>query len=250
VTAAPDPTSTPSVRQRLAHAAAQLFEAHGYEETTVDQIASQAGVGRRTFFRYYRSKEDVIFPDHDALLVTVRERLWLIPAESGIQAATDAVKLVLRHYVDTREISLLRYRLVSQVPALREREIVSVARYQRVFRERLSEGSDGSATATLRAELAAAAIAAAHNQVLRHWLRGNGETDPFPELEQALHYVADMFDQPQQHPLGAASNDVIVLAFPSSTPTETLVAELTRARPTSAPQGATPKDERTTSELS
>lgn len=235
------------MRERLAHSAAKLFQAHGYEETTVDQIASMAGVGRRTFFRYYRSKEDVIFPNHDELLVTVRERLWLLPTEGGIQATTEAVKLVLRHYVDTREISLLRYQLVSQVPALREREIVSVARYQRLFRERLSQGIDTSPEATLRAELAAAAVAAAHNQVLRHWLRSNGETDPFPELEQALHYVASLFGQTQRHPRTTEGSDVIVLTFPSSTPTETLVAELTKARSAGLPEGETRRDARTTS---
>jgi AcrR family transcriptional regulator len=220
------------VRERLAHAATELFQSQGYDETTIEQIASQAGVGRRTFFRYYRSKEDVIFPNHDELLLRVRERLSLDPGESGIQAVTAAVKIVLRHYVDTREISLLRYKLVSQVPALREREIVSVARYQRAFRERLSAGDQTDVETSLRAEVAAASVAAAHNLVLRHWLRGNGGSDPFPDLEEALRYVADTFDQgPPAGDSTPADNEVVVLAFHSSTPTSRLVAELTKARP-------------------
>ncbi|HTC71203.1 MAG TPA: TetR family transcriptional regulator [Acidothermaceae bacterium] len=219
------------VTQRLAHAATELFQTQGYDETTIEQIASQAGVGRRTFFRHYRSKEDVIFPNHDELLLRVRERLSLHPDESGIQAVTAAVKIVLRHYVDTRDISLLRYKLVSQVPALREREIVSVARYQRAFRERLSEGLQADVETSLRAEVAAASVVAAHNLVLRHWLRGNGVSDPFPELELALRYVADTFDQgPPTSDATPADNEVIVFAFHSSTPTSKLVAELTKAR--------------------
>jgi AcrR family transcriptional regulator len=219
------------IRQRLAHAATELFQTQGYDETTIEQIASQAGVGRRTFFRHYRSKEDVIFPNHDELLLRVRERLSLYPDESGIQAVTAAVKLVLRHYVDTRDISLLRYKLVSQVPALREREIVSVARYQRAFRERLSEGVQADVETSLRAEVTAASVVAAHNLVLRHWLRGNGVSDPFPELELALGYVADTLDQglPASEAT-PADNEVIVFAFHSSTPTSRLVAELTKAR--------------------
>ena len=231
------------MRERLAQAATELFQTQGYDETTIDQIALQAGLGRRTFFRHYRSKEDVIFPDHDGLLLRVQDRLSLDPAESGIQAVTEAVKIVLRHYVDTREISLLRYRLVTQVPALREREIVSVARYQRAFRERLSDAATSNAEASLRAEVVAASVAAAHNQVLRHWLRDNGASDPFPELEQALSYVADTFARvardDQQIPL---ANDVIVLAFPSSTSTATLLTELTKARAPETPRGrAAPK---------
>jgi AcrR family transcriptional regulator len=219
------------IRERLAHAATELFQTQGYDETTIEQIASRAGVGRRTFFRHYRSKEDVIFPNHDELLLKVHERLSLHPDESGIQAVTAAVKIVLRHYVDTREISLLRYKLVSQVPALREREIVSVARYQRAFRERLSEGVRADVETSLRAEVAAASVVAAHNLVLRHWLRGDGGSDPFPELEIALRYVADTFDQgPPASDGTPADNEVIVLAFHSSTPTSKLVAELTKAR--------------------
>lgn len=229
--AAPDPKRSQGVRERLAHAAADLFQTQGYDDTTIDQIATQAGVGRRTFFRHYRSKEDVIFPNHDQLLMQVRERLSLNPAESGIQAVTEAVKLVLGHYVNTRDISLLRYRLVTQVPALREREIVSVARYQRAFRERLSEGVNASPETSLWAEVVAASVAAAHNQVLRHWLRDNGASDPFPELEQALGYVASTFAQVSQSGQRTPSaNDVIVLAFPSSTSTATLLTELTKAR--------------------
>jgi AcrR family transcriptional regulator len=238
------PRAEPSrrVRERLAHAAAELFQTQGYDDTTIEQIASQAGVGRRTFFRHYRSKEDVIFPNHDELLLKVRERLSLLPDESGVAAVTAAVKIVLRHYVDTREISLLRYKLVSEVPALREREIVSVARYQRMFRERLSEGVEADLEATLRAEVAAASVVAAHNLVLRHWLRSNGISDPFPELEQALAYVADTFNQARHGGRIQADNEVIVLAFPSSTPTSTLLAELTKARSVDSVSAGTKPD--------
>src|SRR6476659_540327 len=60
-----------SARERLADAALALFEESGYEPTTVDDIAERAGVGRSTFFRHFRSKEDVIFPDHEALRAQV-----------------------------------------------------------------------------------------------------------------------------------------------------------------------------------
>jgi AcrR family transcriptional regulator len=226
-----EPEPLRSVRERLRLAAAELFHTRGYVETTIDEIAARAGVGRRTFFRHYRSKDDVIFPDHDQLLLEVGARLSRFPDERGIEAVTEAVKIVLQHYVDTRDISLMRYRLVTEVPALREREIVSVARYQRAFRERLAADSDVQPQSSLRAELVAASVVAAHNQVLRHWLRSNGTSDPFPELDQAFRYVFDTFDQvlprEDRHSTGS---EVIVLAFDRSTPTSTVVAELTKAR--------------------
>ena len=57
-----------TARERLAGAALTLFEDRGYDDTTVDDIAERAGVGRSTFFRHHRSKEDAVFPDHEDLL--------------------------------------------------------------------------------------------------------------------------------------------------------------------------------------
>ncbi|MFE3545312.1 helix-turn-helix domain-containing protein [Nocardia sp. NPDC059177] len=46
-------------------AAVGLFEARGYEETTVADIAAEAEVGTRTFFNYFASKEELLFPEPD-----------------------------------------------------------------------------------------------------------------------------------------------------------------------------------------
>jgi hypothetical protein len=57
-----------SARERLAVAAFALFDERGYEQTTVEDITERAGLGRTTFFRYYRSKDDVISPTTTACL--------------------------------------------------------------------------------------------------------------------------------------------------------------------------------------
>jgi AcrR family transcriptional regulator len=54
--------SKPSARQRLERAAFALFDEQGYEQTTVDEIAERAGLGRTTFFRHYKSKEETLIP--------------------------------------------------------------------------------------------------------------------------------------------------------------------------------------------
>lgn len=56
-------------------AAIHLFRAQGYEQTTVEQIVAAANYSKATFFRYFASKEDVLFGDADDRLVALRDTL-------------------------------------------------------------------------------------------------------------------------------------------------------------------------------
>ncbi|MFC7361320.1 TetR/AcrR family transcriptional regulator [Nocardioides astragali] len=172
-------------RERMQDIALDLFARLGYEATSVDDIATAAGLSRSTFFRLFGSKEAVVFFDHDALLARVEERLANSGAEGTLATVTDAVKLVLMHFIAEGERARARYGLTSTVAALKEREIVSGARYQSLFRRYLSAWGDGSPSSELRAELMAASVVAAHNHVLRRWLRGETD-DPHTEVEAAL----------------------------------------------------------------
>lgn len=213
-----------SPRDRLAQAAFALFHERGYEQATVDDITERAGVGRTTFFRYYRSKEDVIFPDHDRLLAQISERLRIasgIPVNgpaTALAAVSDAVRLVLLHYLDEGDLARRRYKLTSSVPALRDREIATVARYQRLFREFIA-----GQMSELRAELMAASVVAAHNHVLRRWLRGESP-DPVLELDDAMRHVSGLFAQ-RPAPGGAGTT---IVAFRADADIDAIVPVLQR----------------------
>ena len=216
--------SKASARDRLAQAAFALFDERGYEQATIDDITERAGLGRTTFFRYYRSKEDVIFPDHDQLLDQIRQRLRTSSHATALAAVSDAVRLVLLHYLDEGDLARRRYMLTSAVPALRDREIATVARYQRLFREFIAGWlEDAAQPAPLRAELMAASVVAAHNHVLRRWLRGE-TPDPAGELDQAMREVIGLFAPAA----GATGAGTTIVAFHASADIEDVVPALRR----------------------
>lgn len=76
-------------RAELERAALRLFLDRGFDETSVDDIAAAAGIGRRTFFRYYQSKNDVVWGDFDAALAALTE--WFVQCPRSVQLA-DAVR--------------------------------------------------------------------------------------------------------------------------------------------------------------
>ncbi|WP_372516171.1 TetR family transcriptional regulator [Streptantibioticus silvisoli] len=187
------------VRQDLSAAAMRLFATKGYEGTTVDEIAAAAGVARRTFFRHFRSKEEAIFPDHDDTLVRVQTVLDSPdPAEHPLDTVCRGITEVLRMYAESPRDSVERYRLTREVPALREHEIASVARYDRLFTRYLLGHIDESAHRfgdddPLLAEVAASAVVAAHNHVLRRWLRAGGKGDVEAQLDHAFEVIRATF---------------------------------------------------------
>lgn len=185
------------VRQRLVSAAFDLFAERGYEHTTVDDIADRAGVGRTTFFRNYRSKEDVIFPDHDELLAAIEARLAASTPQTSVVAVSDAARLVLRHYLAEGDRARQRYALVKSVPALRDRERASIQQYTTLFQRFIRRWMGDDQDMDLRAELMANAVVTAHDHVLRRWLHGSSE-EPEVEFGSAMSEVIDLFATPPQ----------------------------------------------------
>lgn len=188
------------MRRELAAAAMELFSTKGYEATTVDEIAAAAGVARRTFFRHFRSKEEAIFPDHDDTLIRAEAVLNAAPAhEHPLDTVCRGIKEVMKMYAARPEISVARYKLTREVPTLREAEIASVARYERLFTRYLlghfdeHAHDDDANDDPLLAEVAASAVVTAHNHVLRRWLRAGGQGDVEAQLDHAFAIVRKTF---------------------------------------------------------
>ncbi|WP_017603685.1 TetR/AcrR family transcriptional regulator [Nocardiopsis alkaliphila] len=172
-------------------AAVRLFTEAGYEATTMAEIAEATGMSRRSLFRRFRSKEDILFAEHDELFETVVRYMEASP-ETPVDTVVSAARLVFQGYVGAPEITVPRYRLVRAHPRLRDREVAMTARYQAAFSRHLARRT-GEGRPSLEVEVVAAAVIAAHNHVLRGWLRDPAEGavwERFGETMDRVHALA------------------------------------------------------------
>jgi AcrR family transcriptional regulator len=229
-----------TVRQELTAAAINLFQANGYDKTTVDEIAEAAGVARRTFFRHFRSKEEAVFPDHDDCLRRVEEHLAAADArQTPFQLMAGAAHLVLAMYTEDPPLAVRRYRLIRGVEPLREREITTTTRYQRVFAEYLHRQQRGNDHHRLLHEVAAATVVATHNYVLRQWLREGGTGDAHARLDSALRTVSEAYPAWLRAESGTpAGDEVLVLRVRPNTPLWRIAEEIEAA---AGPGGTQPR---------
>jgi AcrR family transcriptional regulator len=110
-------------RQVLVEVATELFERNGYEETTVAEIAAAAEIGTRTFFGYFASKEELLFPEAD---VRVQATIKAIASRGPGEGPADVLLRALRTVGDDSDemvsrLAVLRLRLGRTVPAVRGR---------------------------------------------------------------------------------------------------------------------------------
>ncbi|MHC4832063.1 MAG: TetR family transcriptional regulator [Planctomycetota bacterium] len=166
-------------RRALIAAATALFRAHGYEKTTVDQIATAAAVSRRTFFRYFPTKDAVVFPHADERLAHFKALLEPRVGETPLEAVRRACIATGRSFAADRDELVRQQRLIESHPILQahERDL------DRIWEEAIAtalqrpgaEGTEGAAPH--RAEVMAGAIMGAFRAVLRAWHRSGGKAD-------------------------------------------------------------------------
>lgn len=99
--------------------ALRLFAERGFDETTVDDIAAGAGVSRRTFFRYFDSKANVLWSEFDSEVTLIRELLAAMPEQLTVMEAVCQAVTAANHYriEDVPELRA-RMNLISTVPGL------------------------------------------------------------------------------------------------------------------------------------
>ena len=116
--------ATRAVRAEIAAVAVRLFLAQGFDKTTVDQIAAEAGLSRASFFRYFGSKEDVLLGHLEELGHKVADALAARPAdEPAWQALRRSFDLLITERLAYPDEGLTLRRILHDTPSLQARQL-------------------------------------------------------------------------------------------------------------------------------
>ena len=182
------------VRDELAEAALRLLARQGFEGTTVDELAAAAGVSRRTFFRYFASKEDVVISSVVVVCEGIVAEVAARPAaEPPAVAIREAVKTVtMEDFAEDREKSVALIRHTQNIPALRAR----FAERQDLLRDDLAAvlaRRAGRDTIAPRDQFAAGLGLLAFVGAMQFWAASDGHADPAAVLDSAFEEAGQAF---------------------------------------------------------
>jgi len=164
----------PGARERLEHAALDLFLEHGFEKTTVPQITARAGLTTRTFFRYFADKREVLFAGEDEVPARVADLIAHAPA---FMEPMDVIMWGFKSIASTlfqNRIDYLRKRrgVIDSNDGLRERELRKLATLSDVIARGFQARGSDDLHATLAAEIAVSVFKVA----LQRWIdQTNGD---------------------------------------------------------------------------
>ena len=174
--------------QAIEAAAIGLFEANGFDTTTIEDIAATVDIAPRTFFSYFATKEDVVLADYSNRLDRIITELDNQPAEeppwTALRAAFTAAAA---DYQAQRDHLIRRFTIMATTPSVYARSLQLQAGWEDTLAERLTHRTQADPEDPAPRLMAAAALAAMRSS-LQHWLR-TGHATPLPTT------LIDAFDR-------------------------------------------------------
>jgi TetR/AcrR family transcriptional regulator, regulator of mycofactocin system len=179
-------------RAELEQVAFELFAANGFEQTTVEDIAAAAGIGRRTFFRYFPSKNDVPWGMFELELERMRTRLKACPRDVPLM---DAIRVALVDFNRVEPAQIPRHRrrmeLILRVPALLAHSTLRFAAWRDVIAEFVAERT-GQRPDSLAPQAVAHAILGVAVAAYEQWL-DHEDADLGALLDSAMRQLGAAF---------------------------------------------------------
>ncbi|MET8981080.1 TetR family transcriptional regulator [Streptomyces sp. NPDC004539] len=205
-TSSPRGSAQPSLRERtraamraeVSEIAFRLFAEQGFDNTTVEQIAAEAGLSRTTFFRYFGTKEEVVLEKFGELGHEVAAALAARPAgERPWDSLRHAFDVVARPQADESEQSLSLMRLLSDACALMTRQWEKTQGWQSILVPEISSrlGGNSESADDPRARALVASAIACLDAAADAWTAGGGATPLSVLLDRAMGALSQLSEE-------------------------------------------------------
>ncbi|MGW3727917.1 TetR family transcriptional regulator [Streptomyces sp. NPDC000851] len=187
------------VSNELTEAALQLLALKGFDGVTIDEIAAAAGVSKRTFFRYFASKEDVVVQFLAEMGAGIRTELAGRPAgEPPSVALRHSVSVSVAACAGHSDRALRVVQLILGTPALHARFLERQAHWRDELATELAHRLDLDRATDLYPQLAAGMALTAFDTVLQRWSGSDGAEDPTALSDRAFAIIAPALDRAAQ----------------------------------------------------
>jgi AcrR family transcriptional regulator len=171
-------------KEAIQREALRLFEAQGYSETTIEQIAAAAEISPSTFFNYFPTKEDVVlFDRYDPMIFSMMSSIPASqPVSSVVYGLLDGLAVVMER---DRDVILARSKLSLAVPELRARFWEEIEKARDLIASALASRMGRDASDFELRVLAMVFLTATFEAILE-WIRQDGRADVIKLVRQAL----------------------------------------------------------------
>ncbi|QEU93725.1 TetR family transcriptional regulator [Streptomyces kanamyceticus] len=183
------------VADELTEAALQLLASKGFDAVTVDEIVTSAGVSKRTFFRYFASKEDVVVQFLAEMGTGIHAELTARPLDERPSVALQhAIWVSIAVCGQQSDRALPVVQLILRTPALLARFLERQAQWREDLAAELARRLELDADTDLYPRMAAGMALTAFDSVLRHWSASDGAQDPADLMDRAFAVIAPALD--------------------------------------------------------
>jgi mycofactocin system transcriptional regulator len=183
-------------RRELRLIALRQFAERGFDSTTIEQIAAEAGVSERTFFRYFASKASVLWTEFETEVETIRASLASVPDDVPLMDAIRGAVVAANHYRadDVPEMRMRMY-LIATVPALSSSAAEHYEAWEQAISEFAGRRLDQPAESLYPLTIGRAALAACRAAYDRWSVRADDDLTIY--LDAALTALASGFNPDQ-----------------------------------------------------
>ena len=181
-----------TTRQELTRIGLDLFLLHGFANTTIDQIVAPLGISKRTFFRYFKTKEDLVFEWQTQMAPALVLELNARPREEApFKAVSETLFSLLTRINENPELAFALMRLLKETPSLAGRDMENRMVWEQALTEALMEREGSKVMPRLKARIIVGMAMTAWTSALDEWYAGGGNTRLRPLMEKAFALIKE-----------------------------------------------------------